>query len=227
MKRLFTISLLTIIVALAVTARDRIYINDFNIAAGESKTIEVILKNDTTYCALQTDIMLPEGLTIDSEMYDGEVEYFIDLTSRKANNHVVSSNLLDNGAVRVFITSYPPRAFSGNDGVIFTFDVTASADFDKGSVTLSNSVLVEDNGTRHALDDATAGINGGATPPTPSLKGDVNGDGSINASDINVLINIIMGKASAANYGGRADVNQDGAVNASDINWIINYILSN
>ena len=59
------------------------------------------------------------------------------------------------------------------------------------------------------------------------LKGDVNGDGSVNGSDINILINIVLGNDSAANYGGRADVNEDGAVNGSDINVVINIILSN
>ena len=58
-------------------------------------------------------------------------------------------------------------------------------------------------------------------------QGDVNGDGSVDGGDINIIINIILDKASAADYGGRADANGDGDVNASDINWIIKLLLGN
>ncbi len=54
------------------------------------------------------------------------------------------------------------------------------------------------------------------------LPGDVNGDGSVNISDVNQAIgNILRGQYDAA-----ADVNGDGSVNISDINMIINIILN-
>ena len=54
------------------------------------------------------------------------------------------------------------------------------------------------------------------------ILGDVNGDGVVNISDINVIINMILrGDSSNPN----ADVNGDGVVNISDINLVINIIL--
>ena len=53
------------------------------------------------------------------------------------------------------------------------------------------------------------------------VKGDVNGDGAVNISDINALINIILTDNSST--GG--DVNGDGQVNISDINAVIGIIL--
>ena len=51
--------------------------------------------------------------------------------------------------------------------------------------------------------------------------GDVNGDGEVNISDVNAVINIILdGSADAS-----GDVNGDGEVNISDINMVINVIL--
>ena len=56
------------------------------------------------------------------------------------------------------------------------------------------------------------------------LTGDVNGDGTVNITDINYVINIILSGAAAP---ASADVNGDGTVNISDINMIISIILSN
>lgn len=55
--------------------------------------------------------------------------------------------------------------------------------------------------------------------------GDVNGDGDVDVSDANIIINIILEKDDAANYDGRADVNDDYGVDISDANLVINLIL--
>ena len=55
--------------------------------------------------------------------------------------------------------------------------------------------------------------------------GDVNGDGTIDVVDINVLVSITLGNASADDYNGRADVNGDGTVDVIDINAILAIIL--
>ena len=65
-------------------------------------------------------------------------------------------------------------------------------------------------------------------PPVPTkyIKGDVNGDGNVNISDINMLISIILGYSGDARTMVRADVNKDGNYNISDINDVISVILS-
>ncbi len=64
--------------------------------------------------------------------------------------------------------------------------------------------------------------------PTPDYKlGDVNGDDVVDVSDINVLINIILGSDSADNYAGRADLTGDGSVDVSDLNAVIDIVLGN
>ena len=54
-----------------------------------------------------------------------------------------------------------------------------------------------------------------------SLKGDVNGDGNVNISDVNLVISMIL----SSTYRPDGDVNGDGVVNISDINAIISIIL--
>ncbi len=62
---------------------------------------------------------------------------------------------------------------------------------------------------------------------TDTKKGDVNGDGSVDVSDVNILIDIILGNDDAGKYNGRADVNGDGMVDVSDANALIDLILNN
>ena len=56
-------------------------------------------------------------------------------------------------------------------------------------------------------------------------NGDVNRDGEVNISDINVVISIIQGEEVDPDVARRADVNNDQEVNISDINLIISIIL--
>ena len=58
--------------------------------------------------------------------------------------------------------------------------------------------------------------------PPATVAGDVNSDGVVNISDINVLINMIL----TGNTTAIGDVNGDGVVNISDVNADINIILN-
>ena len=54
-----------------------------------------------------------------------------------------------------------------------------------------------------------------------AMTGDVNGDGTVNITDVNLVINSIL----ADSYSAEADVNNDGVVNVSDVNKMIEIIL--
>ncbi|MBR6248560.1 MAG: chitobiase/beta-hexosaminidase C-terminal domain-containing protein [Muribaculaceae bacterium] len=55
--------------------------------------------------------------------------------------------------------------------------------------------------------------------------GDVNGDTKVDGTDLNILINIILGKDQADNYDGRANVDHQGGVDGNDLNALINILL--
>ena len=55
------------------------------------------------------------------------------------------------------------------------------------------------------------------------LKGDVNGDGKVNVSDVTALVNMILGVIPKDFT--RGDVNGDGNINVSDVTALINLIL--
>ena len=210
------LNIIVLFAALSAIANDRLYIKDFEIVAGETKTIALILDNDTAYSAFQTDIYLSSGLEIEQE--DGE--YIIDLNpERTAKSHVVSTFKREDGAIRVFVTSQNLATFRGNSGDIAYIQIKATSGFPgSGTIGLKNSIAAEANATRHVLANCVA-IAG----EKASLKGDVNGDGEVNIADINAIINFILfGDSNMA-----GDVNEDGEVNIADINTVIMIILNN
>ena len=62
----------------------------------------------------------------------------------------------------------------------------------------------------------------GLYPNRETLVGDINDDGQVDVSDINAIINMMLGKATQTNA---ADINGDGNVDVSDVNAVINIML--
>ena len=95
--------------------------------------------------------------------------------------------------------------------------------------------LVGGQGTAYSsshVDKTYAHIDGGPSNPgyftgkNTSLRGDVNGDGSVNISDVTALIDYLLsGNASGINMSG-ADTNQDGSINIADVTALIDFLLS-
>jgi len=57
-----------------------------------------------------------------------------------------------------------------------------------------------------------------------ALLGDINGDGKVDVTDVNVVVNIILGKDSKDNYP-NADTDGNGTVDVTDVNAVVNIIL--
>ena len=56
----------------------------------------------------------------------------------------------------------------------------------------------------------------------PEVRGDATGDGVVDVDDMNLLINMMVGKADMS---AEADVNGDGVVDIDDVNIIINIMI--
>ena len=111
-----------------------------------------------------------------------------------------------------------------------TAAVTISQDMFKDCTS-----LVGGKGTTYSNSNPTdktyAHIDGGTSNPgyfteKPAfIRGDVNGDGSVNISDVTALIDYLLGGGTISNPA--ADCNQDSSVNISDVTALIDYLLSN
>ena len=217
MKKHILIGLTLVMVGLAASAIDRLYIDNFNIQPGETLQIPVVLVNDTIYSGFQTDLYLPEGLTLDME----DDEFIIDLTNRATNNHSAIGYFQADGAIRIYVSSINVRDFSGNDGAIMTLSITATQSLAAPvSVFLRNTICAESIGTKHELNDEECRVNDYGSGILP---GDVNGDGNVNISDVTALIDLLL---SGGEISAGTDVNGDGQVNISDVTALINRLLS-
>lgn len=216
MKRIIALVVLGV-VALWAGATDRFYIEDFTINPGETRTVEILLDNETAYTAFQCDLYLPDGLTVEQE--DGD--YIFDLTPRKARDHSIASQPQSSGAIRVISYSPHINAYSGNSGALVTFSVTASADFEgPATIRLRNVLFTTLAGTEESFADETCTV----TTAHPWAKGDVNHNGFIDINDVTLLIAQVLG----TNPGiclTCADIYEDNQVDINDVTSLINKVL--
>lgn len=213
------IYILSLLVAVAANAADyRMWIDDFEIKAGETKTVSLNMDNLTAVTGFQTDIYMPEGLSI---KIDEDDFYYIDLTTRATRGHTIDGSAMSDGAVRVIAYTTDLNPFKLNTGAVATITLVASTDFaGTHTIEVRNTELAAADGKQFYPADETCNVN-----KQPDTKpGDVNGDGVVDMSDMNIAINVILGKGQFADNPG-ADVNGDGVVDMSDLNSVINLIL--
>lgn len=139
----------------------------------------------------------------------------------------------------------PLKGEEGGTLVGATPEDIARSDYYDGALafTSSDKDVVSVNATTGALTlvgggVATITISGAETyyrnaPKSIGYKvivigsGDANGDGRVDANDIVLLVNYMMGKVAASSlYLKAADANKDGKIDAADIVWIVNKITS-
>ncbi len=96
--------------------------------------------------------------------------------------------------------------------------------------------LVGGQGTTYSssnpMDKTYAHIDGGTSNPgyftakNAGLRGDVNGDGNVNISDVTALINYLLSHNATGLNLQNANCNQNSTINISDVTALINYLLS-
>ena len=151
---------------LNAAATDRLYIENFSIMPGDTMQVSIMLDNDESYTAFQTDIYLPNGLTVAQE--DGEYDFA--LTSRKASDHTLACVPQTNGALRLLSYSIGVKAYKGNSGALITFNVVANKDFqDTDFILLKNTNFTTTTGTGTTFDDTSCTVSS----PLQNLSGDI------------------------------------------------------
>ena len=103
-----------------------------------------------------------------------------------------------------------------------TLDGKAAGEVTEPQITLHNVSAGDHVATVQA--EYASGLSEIATRHfTVALAGDINGDGSVDASDVTALINKILGTVNFSST--LCDVNADGEVNVTDVTTLINMIL--
>lgn len=218
MKKAF-ILLMAVVVATTATAVNRLYLPDFTICPGETMIVALLLDNDEQFTAFQTDLILPEGLSVVQE----DDEFLFDLTGRNASDHAIISKLRDDGAIRIVSFSIGVKPYSGNSGPLVIIHLTASDDFSgPAAISLKNSILATLNGEACFV----AGESCEVGYLEKQIVGDINGDGLVDISDATGFINYLLtGYTSSSFHIENADLNADGKIDISDVTMLINWLL--
>jgi len=218
MKRTLILTL-AVVAVLCAAATDRFYIDDFSINPNEMRTVYILLDNEVAYTAFQTDIYMPSGLMIGGQ--DGD--YIFGLTERKSRDHIIVSQLQADGAIRVMSYSNRINPYIGDSGGLVVFNVIADANFTgSGTIKLENTLFTTIAGAEIAFSEEDCVVTTGSA----SLKGDVNGDGIVNISDVTTLIDYLLSDNSPGIQLENADLNIDGNVNISDVTVLIDNLLT-
>ena len=127
------------------------YIPDFKIAVGETKTVSIILDNETPFTAFQTDIYLPEGLII-------EANSFV-LSSRAIGTHSVSAKSFSDGRTRIACLSTGNDVFTGNNGELLSFNIAANKDVaETCQIELKNQIFSMANAKEYTVPNSITNV---------------------------------------------------------------------
>ena len=213
------IVLAAVMVAITATAVNRLYMPDFTIYPGETMQVALILENDEQFTAFQTDLILPEGLSVVQE----EDEYLFDLTNRKASDHTIISKMRHDGAIRMVSFSIGVKPYSGNTGAIVVVNLTADVDFTgPATIMLKNSICANLDGVDFHLDRDSCEVSQSAQ----QLMGDADGDGRMNIDDVTSLIDYLLSGCQTSFHTQNVDFDGDGRVNIDDVTALIDMLLN-
>ena len=109
-----------------VSAADVITISDFRMTIGETKEFSISLNNDVAYTAFQFDLLLPDGMTIES--YSAN-------RSRIPESTTLSMSKISDGSYRFISAAIDSEPMTGSSGGIVTITVKASGTITSGSKT--------------------------------------------------------------------------------------------
>ena len=200
-------------------------IEDMEVRAGKQIELSVKLNNEVDITNFQFDLYLPEGITIakDEDGYECINLSTERTTSRK---HIFSNSEQQDGAMRVVCYSNSNAVFTGNEGEVLTITLDISDSMSEGDYTIQmkNIVLTEYTNSE-PIKHTVPYVKSTITVYVYTL-GDVNGDASIDVTDISGVVNCILSEGVEGNARRAADFNEDGAVDVTDISGVVNVILN-
>lgn len=207
MKRRFLFLLMAVcsfVGANAALNRTNNYLEAASATAEQGKTVEVALtmvNNTKEIINWQTDLVLPEGITLVSAVAADRWSEAIQVEG-----------------VRLFSETETPVATGRGVVAKFTLQVAATVAPGEYDLALTGIVMHTPDGTEIAQTE-NKGFKLTVTEASePGIKGDLNDDDYVDASDIQVILNDMANETNDP----KCDLNSDGFIDASDIQVILN-----
>ena len=210
----------TIVVSTPISAPS-LSVGNYICVNGDIVTVALSLANKQEIGGFQTDFTVPEGFTV---ALNSKGKYDITLNADRCVDHVVTTNKLSDGSIRVLAYSPSAEPFIGESGEICYIKLVADEDVKEGDHQLifREILISESNGKGHRCDDLTSVLS-----TMPVILGDVNNDHKVNVQDVLLTANVSVGKDVDGFVFRAADVNKDGIINVSDVLLVANIAVGN
>lgn len=211
--------------AIDVTGHDNIiFFNDARQWPGKQITMPLMMNNTAEITAMQFDLVLPEGITLDKNAKGKYALTFNAEAERTdASVHTLSSNMVSDGSIRVLCYSTDKEPFEGNSGALidFPFTVAETVEPAEYDITLKNIILTATDKTEYKMDEVVCKLI------VPDYEmGDANSDKQVNVTDIVYIADYILGNADPAFNFLAADMNEDEDITVTDIVYVADKILA-
>ena len=170
-------------IALAGAWADNISAGDITLQKGETKTVNISLTNtESNLVSFQIDLTLPEGISINKAGCS--------LSNRISDpDQELAIGKQGNNVYRIASTSFALTPISGTSGTLLTLSLTASANSEGGTATLSNIRFFTSNSERVTMSNASCNIGMAITFADANVKAlcvqnwDTNGDGELSEAE--------------------------------------------
>ena len=198
-----------------------LYGANLEIRAGEEFVLPIYMRNTEDIISFQLDLYLPKGLQV---KLDEEGYLFTEINSNRIKrSFVLESKVMNADYTRFVCYSSKNDAVVGTEGEVFNVVLVADSALADGKYEISykNIVLTKADAKNYfSVDHVTSEVL-----VSSFMLGDVNGDGSINVSDVSAIVGMLLNPDAPA-YNKAADVNSDGIINVSDVSAIVGMLLS-
>ena len=141
-----TVMLLAIGCIGAFAQGNKLHIEDFAIAPGETKTLEICMDNEDLVSSLQFDLAFDVNNS-SLEFVEGSMEKVLDRITKKSHSIRVEKYGDGEGYYRVLVTSesstLKESPIKNKSGAILSFDVKAADSFKGGEIRISNIIACD------------------------------------------------------------------------------------
>lgn len=194
-------------------------------SSGSAAAVNLKVENTTAAPGATVDVPVtltattaPSGFQYDLA-YDNSKLTFVQAKQgdqTKAANKDISTNALSSSSLRVLAAGLN-QGLIGN-GTVVLMNFRLSSGFSSGTANLTCSGAASTDANSRAITPTTC--QSGTLTVRGACSCDVNGDGTINVSDVQLIVNQALGIVS-----NRCDINADGQTNVLDVQMVVNATL--
>lgn len=153
--------------------KDKMKADGFTIEKGCTHELTIDLDNTALYTAMQLDVDMPQGLTIDD----------VTATSR-TSGATIGFNELDNGKWRILIIKSSNTTINGNEGSLINIKVKASEDFGGNEIiNFGNIIAVEPSEKTHMIGELAVEVSN--TTGVKDISIDTSDNGPVDVYSVN------------------------------------------